>query len=128
MRYAKIYRGIAWEGRISPNAKAVYMALAQYANKFRQCWPSREKLMRDAGFSNRLLTRALNELRDWGVVTWEKGFSGKPNLYTLTDEIAAAKIERGEVLRVSTQEVLRVSTNENHRKGSANEDPAKYGT
>lgn len=125
MRYAKIYRAIAWEGRISPEGKAVYIALAQYANKFRRCWPARKLLIKDVGRSNAIINRALNELRSWGIVEWEKGFSGRANVYTLHDERIAALIERGVDTRLSTGSDTRLSTNENH-SNSVEESPAEY--
>lgn len=128
MRYAKIYRGVAWEPKISMSAKAVYAALAQFANKEHRCWPSRPRLIEKLGCTNRTLTKALNELRLWGVIQWTKGFSGRANIYTLCDEKAAASLERGEVPIVADGSVLQVSANENHSSSSAKEEPAQYGT
>lgn len=118
MRFAKIYRAIAWERKISTAAKAVYIALAQYADKTRRCWPSRPTLEKDTGLSNKTLSKALKELRSWGIIQWDEGNTGKANLYTLHDEKVAAMIERQElddpVEKVSGRPVEKVSTNENH--------------
>lgn len=126
MRFARCYRAILWEPMISTTAKAVYGALKCYADdKKGKCWPSRPTLAKDLKCSVRTVGDALNELRYWGVVCWEKGFSGKANTYLFTDERAAAAIERGEGPKLPYDPLLELPPNENHSTSAAFEQPRK---
>ena len=62
-----------------------FMALAMYANKKRQCWPAQSTLAKDTGLSVRGLQKALNTLKDAGLVEVQRMGMKKPNIYTLSD-------------------------------------------
>ncbi len=74
---------------ISTGAKAIYAALAIYADKSRRCFPSVEKLMKDTGIKTRAtFSKHMKELTNAGLVekTREnKGNLKSNNIYKLCD-------------------------------------------
>lgn len=70
-------------------SKLVYISLLAHADQGGTCWPSHRRLARESASSVRTVQRALCDLRDRGLVTWEPRVSddGSPmsNLYRLTD-------------------------------------------
>ena len=68
--------------------KAVLVALANRANKdSRQCWPSHKLIASEAGVAVSTAKKALNGLRERGLIDWTQRPDGKgglsSNLYTL---------------------------------------------
>lgn len=87
----------------TPNALAVYVAMGyHHANwKTGECWPSKETLAAKVGVSVRTLTRALNELRDLGALTWRS--TGRENIYTLR-QVCAGRSDRADLADQTGQE------------------------
>ena len=57
-------------------AKVLLMALANYADDEGTCFPGREKISAETGLSKRTLTRQVQNLVDWGLITIERRYNG----------------------------------------------------
>tara|TARA_R110001632_G_scaffold3565_1_gene15786 strand:- start:3287 stop:3556 length:270 start_codon:yes stop_codon:yes gene_type:complete len=67
-RYGIVSRDIILAPEISLQAKAVYSALACYANKKRSCFPSILTLSNDLNVSERTIKRLIKELKNKDLV------------------------------------------------------------
>ena len=61
----------------------VFLALSQYANKKRECWPSQASLADAVGMSSRGVQKALKVLEMKGLITVRRLGHRKPNVYSL---------------------------------------------
>jgi hypothetical protein len=73
---------------MSCHAKLLLVVLSSYVNvRSQQCWPSHATLAGQCGVSVDTVQRALRELRDRGLVTWEqrtrRDTGQTSNLYSL---------------------------------------------
>jgi hypothetical protein len=66
---------------LSPIAKVVWAALAAFAGKDGNCYPSYQTLAKKAGISRRAIAKAIQELRRGGFIEWKGGGPGKSNCY-----------------------------------------------
>lgn len=75
--------------QIGTTGIALYCALAMYANKTRECWPSRATLARQLAVSEQTVGKYLSKLEEVGLVRIEPRFDedGRQtsNLYVLVD-------------------------------------------
>lgn len=55
---------------LSLGAKAIYAILLMFAWQEDECWPGQEKLAEAAGCTDRTIHRYLDELRDYGLISW----------------------------------------------------------
>ena len=63
-RYGIVSRDIILAPDLSLQSKALYSALACYANKQRSCFPSISTLSNDMNVSQRTIKRLIKELKD----------------------------------------------------------------
>lgn len=70
---------------LSPTAKAVFMALASHADKSGEAHPKGATLAEAVGVTRATIDRALEVLRERGLVTWEvrPGGRGRQRFYTV---------------------------------------------
>lgn len=67
---------------IQPTSIVIYLAIARMVNNQTQtCFPSYERLSDMTGMARSTVAIAIQELRDIGVLAWEKG--GRKNVYRL---------------------------------------------
>lgn len=66
---------------LSPAAKCVYGLLLSYAWQEDSCFPGQLKLAEHMGCTDRAIRTFLNELRDYGLITWDRPGLGAPNIY-----------------------------------------------
>lgn len=59
-------------GKVTGKAFAVFADLCTYASRRGVCWPSVATLAEDTGLSKDSVRRGLNELRDKGMIRWQK--------------------------------------------------------
>jgi hypothetical protein len=76
-------------GQLTAIEIAVFVALTWRADSYGLCWPSHDRLRQDAGMSINSVKRALDSLREKGLVDWEPRFHpehGGPtsNMYLIT--------------------------------------------
>ena len=59
-----------WEvpADLSPRARLVLLAMADYANEENQCWPAYNKLQQKCGISRPTISKAINELIEFGLI------------------------------------------------------------
>ncbi len=66
------------KGRLTPLQIATYVALQWYVNRETgYCWPSQTSLAADLHTSVSTVQRALKQLRDMGLVSWEQRHTDK---------------------------------------------------
>lgn len=74
-------------GSLTAHEIAVYVALTWRANEYGRCWLRHRRLAKEAGCSISTTQRALNAMRDKGIVSWQpmEGPDGDVvcNIYTL---------------------------------------------
>lgn len=67
--------------------KSVLFVLANYADDQNKCYPSKERIAREAGMSKRTVDRSIDELVKAGIVKYEKGgINSGNNIYLLNLE------------------------------------------
>lgn len=116
-RFVKAYPRILRHPDLSMTAKCVYLVVKSYANAKGEAFPARWRIAANCGIgSMRTLTRALNELKAFGVLFWNKGYSGRANTYQLTDLQCHYRLVKAEVQKVTYSQVLKVPTKKNQCK------------
>lgn len=77
---------IIMDPNITPQAKATYFAILKYAWFDGMCYPGQKTLAKHLGTSDRTVRRYLKELKDYGLIEWEKRGPLKTNMYSLLDK------------------------------------------
>jgi DNA-binding MarR family transcriptional regulator len=67
-RFGIVSRDIILAPEVSLQAKALYAALACYANKQRSCFPSISTLSNDLNVSERTIKRLIKELKSMNLI------------------------------------------------------------
>jgi biotin operon repressor len=80
-RYARVPRPVIKAKGLSFRAKCVYMLLLDYARDNDACFPSQEQLAEDLDTSVDTIQRALQELKDYGLIDWKRKGYNQPNVY-----------------------------------------------
>lgn len=80
--FAMVPRWIIEDDTISQNATCVFMALAGRMGRAGSAFPSHKLLAKEAKCSVASVKRALNELRELGIVKWESRWRGGANSQT----------------------------------------------
>ena len=93
-RYGVVPLWLIQRSDLSARAIRVFAALATYASRDGQCWPSRERLAADTGYSVATVQRALAELVRIGAVTMTRRGRRAP-LYQLHGQPAEARQGEG---------------------------------
>jgi len=73
---------IAKRTDLPPGSKLLYAALAHFANKSNQCWPSQPTLANLIGVKQRQLRNLLDKLFEAGLVDWNRRHNDS-NVYQL---------------------------------------------
>ncbi len=81
--FAQLPRPVLRAKGLSPKAKLVYAALLDYAWQAGSCFPGQQRLADDLDVSIDTVQRALQELRDFQLVDWERRGLTKPNIYSI---------------------------------------------
>lgn len=83
--WAAIPNRIARDPSIHYGAKALFLALASYADERGRAWPSQTTLAADTGMSEGTVKRHLTALRDAGLLAWEVRATqhGRQRFYTV---------------------------------------------
>jgi len=76
---------LVWPLQMAPGAKAVLVSLADQANDDGVCWPRIATIAERTCFSERSVTRALNELAEIGALTVQR-VPGRLPRYILTPD------------------------------------------
>lgn len=83
--WGKIHRSVS-AAPIGANDFRVYIAIASYANKHRQCWPKVSQLADDTGLSERSVKRATHNLEEACLIKKVANLGrGRPSRYILLD-------------------------------------------
>src|SRR5690242_7565524 len=69
--------------RLSWRAKCIYARLLSYARENETCFPGHARLAVDLGKSIDTIQRGLRELKDFGLITWQRRGLTKTNVYTI---------------------------------------------
>jgi len=100
----------AWDTSLKPTLKLVLVALADHANTFGICWPSKKSMMSKTSLGSTALSNAVQELIKLGLIEREKRyFNGKrcSNLYRLKIELGTFNVrtpsERTDSVRTSNE-------------------------
>lgn len=100
---------IAWAADVRPADKLVLLALARYANKAGQCWPSQAALAAETGLTERHVRRCLDRLKKARRL---RVFSGRgrkhPNTYEILDPREDNALKPGPYVRLSGQQSQRM--------------------
>ena len=73
--WTAVPHSVARSSNLSMVAKVVYLAIASRADGTGVAWPSRKTIAADAGVSLPSVERALPELREAGLLSWEQTVS-----------------------------------------------------
>lgn len=68
---------------LSLGAKALYGILLSFAWQAGECFPGHKTLAEAGGCHRNTIQRHLNELRDYGLISWKRVGLNKPNVYTI---------------------------------------------
>ena len=79
--FAQVPRPVLKAQGLTLKAKAVYIALLDYAWQAGSCFPGQQRLAEDLDVSIDTVQRALGELRSFGLVDWERQGLNRPNIY-----------------------------------------------
>lgn len=80
-KYARMPRPVIKAKGLSFRAKCVYLLLLDYARDKDYCFPSHEQLAEDLDTSIDTIQRALQELKDYGLIDWKRMGYNRPNVY-----------------------------------------------
>ena len=78
--------------RLRPYAKLVLYLMISRADKNGESFPGREGMGEDLSLSPNSIKDALNELRDFGLISWHRRGQGKTNIYLVHEEGISAFI------------------------------------
>ncbi len=81
--FAQVPRPVLRAKGLSPKAKLVYASLLDYAWQAGSCFPGQQRLASDLDVSLDTVQRALQELRAFQLVDWERRGLTKPNIYAI---------------------------------------------
>lgn len=70
--YSAVPRKLVYDQSVSGHAKLVYMCLAARINGDHEAWPSHALIGREAGIGVTSVKKGLQELKDLGLVSWER--------------------------------------------------------
>ena len=71
--------------RLSFGARLAYAVLLSYAWQEDSCFPGQDRMAKDLGTSDRSIRTFLNELREYGYISWKQQGLNKPNVYYILD-------------------------------------------
>jgi len=100
---------------LSLPAKAIYSILLMFAWQNDECFPGQERLAEVAGCSDRTIRKYLDELRQYGLISWVQRGLNQTNIYYLHD---LGEIERFKPLEHKD----RKEPSGPERKGSSGQD------
>ncbi len=90
--FAIIPRWLLQSTSVTAHAKMVYAVLTGFADQNGVCWPSHATIAEQAGVAVSTAKKALAELRDLGVLTWQmrerKDGGRSSNMYRITSHVA----------------------------------------
>lgn len=112
--WTAVPHSVARSATLSVNAKVVYLAIASRANAEGRAWPGWKLISEDTGLARATVHRALAELREAALVTWEQTLSadGKAcgvNTYTVQGGLSRRRGESHTETGVSQVETGGVS-------------------
>lgn len=94
--------GLCWPLRLPPTAKAVLIAMADFANEAGECWPSMTTLADRTCLAVRSVIRAIKELEAFGVVRAARS-NGRHTSYLITPDAYTQPVtERHQCTTVTT--------------------------
>jgi len=70
---------------LSLPAKALYSILLMFAWQKEECFPGQEKLAEVAGCTDRTIRKYLDELREYGLISWTQRGLNQTNIYYIND-------------------------------------------
>ncbi|MCL6477693.1 MAG: helix-turn-helix domain-containing protein [Peptococcaceae bacterium] len=70
---------------LSMPAKCLFSILLAFAWQDDECWPGQEKLAETAGCTDRTVRKYLEELRDYGLISWVQRGLNQTNVYYIND-------------------------------------------
>ncbi len=79
--FTQIPRTVLKASNLSMQAKTIYTLLLDYAWQKEQCFPGQNRLAKDLGVHRNTVQKYLNELRDFGLVKWDRRGFKKTNIY-----------------------------------------------
>src|SRR5260370_38318677 len=79
--FAQMPRPVLKAKGLSFRAKCVYNLLLDYAWQAESCFPGQDRLANDLDTSLDTIQRGLNELKDFGLISWKRTGLNKPNIY-----------------------------------------------
>lgn len=81
--FAQIPRQVLRATGLSRNAKCLYALLLDYAWQEGSCFPGQPRLAHDLGVSDRTIRTDLDELREYGLVSWRRRGLSLTNVYQI---------------------------------------------
>jgi len=79
--FTQIPRTVLKASNLSMQAKTIYTLLLDYAWQKEQCFPGQNRLAKDLGVHRNTVQKYLNELRNFGLVKWDRRGFKKTNIY-----------------------------------------------
>lgn len=70
--YSAVPRALVYDQSVSGHAKLVYLCLGARINANLEAWPSHALMAREAGISVTSVKKGLMELRELGLVSWDR--------------------------------------------------------
>ncbi|MGQ9498744.1 MAG: helix-turn-helix domain-containing protein [Desulfotomaculales bacterium] len=89
--FTAIPNAVLWAPGLSLSAKALYAILLGFAWADEECFPGQDKLAAAADADIKTVRKYLNELRDYGLISWVRRGLNRPNIYYIHD---LATVER----------------------------------
>lgn len=91
---------------LSLAAKALYAILLMFAWQNNECWPGQDKLAEAAGCSDRTVRKYLDELRDYGLISWTQRGLNQTNIYYIHDLAKVGNLKTLEALSDADRKIL----------------------
>lgn len=79
--FASMPRKVLRAKGLSRNAKCIYALLLDYAWQEGSCFPGQDRLAEDLNISVDTVRKDLNELKDYGLISWTQRGLNKTNIY-----------------------------------------------
>lgn len=83
--HCRPFHAIIQSEQLSAHAKALYVLLLTFADKLGKCRPGKAKLAKMLCCGVRSISRSLRELKNLNIVSWDRGSTGIPNSYIVSD-------------------------------------------
>ena len=101
--FTSVPNAVLFAPDLSMAAKCLYAVILGFAWQEDECFPGQERLAEACGCTDRTVRKYLDELKEYGLISWVQRGLNRPNIYYIHD---LSKIERLKALKIKDRKEL----------------------